>query len=150
MAPDAPDEGFKVTDRRRRDEADEPARPTAAPRETAPPPRETPGPPREAAAPPRPAPPSERAAGPFPAEERSLVGLFMMLGSSALLALGEAADPMTGQRQRDLPAAADVIDVLALLRQKTEGHRTSEETQVIDELLYDLQLRYVKASKRSG
>ena len=61
------------------------------------------------------------------------------------------ADPTTGQRsQRDLPMAAEVIDLLALLREKTDGRRSAEETQVLDELLYDLQLRYVSATKRPG
>src|SRR6185295_12324153 len=130
MAPDEPEIAFKVTDRRRRGD-DEPA-PSPEVR-------------REPAAAPRPAPPPE-------ADDsgRSLVGLFMMLGSSGQMALGEA-DPTTGQRgQRDLPMAAEVIDVLALLREKTEGRRSAEETQVLDELLYDLQLRYVSATKRPG
>lgn len=130
MAAEEPESAFKVTDRRRRGD-DDPA-PAVEPR-------------REPAAPPRAAPPSE-AGDPG----RSLVGLFMMLGSSGLMALGEA-DPTTGQRgQRDLPMAAEVIDVLALLREKTEGHRSGEETQVLDELLYDLQLRYVEATKHPG
>ena len=128
MAQDDREGEFRVTDRRRRSDAEEPPR-TAQP-----------DPPRPAAAP-EPAP---------DAEERSLVGLFMMLGSSALMALGEVADPMTGQREPDLPGAADVIDMLVLLREKTEGHRTAEETQVLDELVYDLQLRYVGATKQSG
>jgi hypothetical protein len=122
MAAEEPEVTFKVTDRRRRGD-DEPA-PAPAPR---------------SAPPPAPADP-----------ERNLVGLFMMLGGSALMALGEA-DPTTGQRgQPDLPMAADVIDVLALLREKTEGHRSAEETQVLEDLLYDLQVRYVNATKRPG
>jgi hypothetical protein len=130
---------FKVTDRRRRDD-DEP--PVAAPGRPEPRPAEAPRPsiiesPREAAPP----------AG---APERSLVGLLMMLGSEALIALGEAADPVSGQRHRELPHAAGVIDLLLLLREKTEGNRSPEETQVIDELLYDLQMRYVNATKRPG
>ncbi|HEU4370243.1 MAG TPA: DUF1844 domain-containing protein [Methylomirabilota bacterium] len=130
MVPDEAEESFKVIDRRLRADADDPPRiPRAQP------------------PPPRPAPPP----GPVPEDrERSLVGLFVMLGDSALMALGDVADPATGQRQRDLPGAADVIDVLLLLRAKTEGRRSSEETQVLDELLYDLQLRYVSATKRSG
>jgi uncharacterized protein DUF1844 len=116
---------FKVTDRRRR--SDEPA-PTSAP------------PAAEPTPPPRPSRPVER----------NLVGLFMMLGSSVLMALGEAADPATGQHQRDLPAAAEIIDVLLLLRERTEGRRSAEETQVLEELLYDLQLRYVAATKQPG
>ena len=130
MAPDEPENAFKVIDRRRRGD-DEPAAP--------------PEPRREPAAAPRAVP------APEPDDPgRSLVGLFMMLGSSGQMALGEA-DPTTGQRgQRDLPMAAEVIDVLALLREKTEGRRSAEETQVLDELLYDLQLRYVNATKRPG
>jgi uncharacterized protein DUF1844 len=131
MGSSEPEETFKVTDRRRRGD-DEPSRP-AEPR-------------REPAATPRPAAPAPEPGDPG----RSLVGLFMMLGSSALIALGEA-DPSTGQRaQPDLPMAAEVIDVLALLREKTEGRRSAEETQVLDELLYDLQMRYVSATKRPG
>jgi len=134
MGSSEPEETFKVTDRRRRGD-EEPSR-SAEPR-------------REPAPPSRPAAPAAPPAAPGdPA--RSLVGLFMMLGSSALIALGEA-DPSTGQRaQRDLPMAAEVIDVLALLREKTEGRRSAEETQVLDELLYDLQMRYVSATKRPG
>jgi hypothetical protein len=129
---------FKVTDRRRRDD-DEPV--AAAPSRPEPRPAEAPRPsiiesPRETA--------------PTGAPERSLVGLLMMLGSEALIALGEAADPVSGQRHRELPHAAGVIDLLLLLREKTEGNRSAEETQVIDELLYDLQMRYVNASKRPG
>ena len=134
MGSNEPEETFKVTDRRRRGD-DEPSGP-AEPR-------------REPATPARPAAPAATPAEPGdPA--RSLVGLFMMLGSSALIALGEA-DPSTGQRaQRDLPMAAEVVDVLALLREKTEGRRSADETQVLDELLYDLQMRYVSAMKRPG
>ena len=130
MAPEQPESAFKVTDRRRRGD-DDPA-PSPEPR-------------REPVAPARAAPLAEEGD-----PGRSLVGLFMMLGSSGLMALGEA-DPTTGQRgQRDLPMVAEVIDVLALLREKTEGHRSAEETQALDELLYDLQLRYVNATKRPG
>lgn len=71
----------------------------------------------------------------------------MMLATEAVIALGEAPDPATGQHQLELPHAAEVIDLLLLLRDKTEGNRTAEETQVLDELLYDLQVRYVRATK---
>lgn len=132
MVPEDPEETFKVSDRRRRVSDDEPPPPTA------PRPEE----PRK--------PTPEPAPGPASEPERNLVGLFMMLASSAVVSMGDAPDPVTGQRHRDLENAADAIDLLLLLREKTEGHRSAEETQVIDELLYDLQLRYVNATKRSG
>ena len=121
-----PDEGFKVTDRRRREEEEPRERDTAPPQAP-------------------PASPSHQ-----PRSQSSLVDLFMMLGSEAVVALGEAPDPTSGQRQRVLPHAAEVIDLLLLLRDKTEGNRTAEETQILEELLYDLQLRYVRATKSAG
>ena len=120
-----PEEGFKVTDRRRRDD-DTPRGRDAPPSNVAP------------------APP------PTPRQPPSLVDLFMMLGSEAIVALGDAPDPATGQREQVLPHAAEVIDLLLLLRAKTEGNRTVEESQILEELLYDLQLRYVRATKSAG
>lgn len=131
MGSDRGEGEFKVTDRRHRSGGDAPSPAAPAP-----------------APPPSPVPPFGAPTG--EESDRSLVGLFMMLASSALMALGEVADPATGQRQWDLPGAADIIDVLVLLREKTEGHRTAEETQTLDEVLYDLQLRYVGARERSG
>jgi len=83
-------------------------------------------------------------------DARSLAGLFVMLGTEAVIALGEAPDPGTGQRQRELPHAAGIINLLTLLREKTAGNRSTEETQVLDDLIYDLQLRYVNAAKSPG
>src|SRR5437870_1428143 len=100
---------------------------------------------------PRPVPAAEPPVAPpdLSPGERSLAGLFMMLASSAVVALGDAPDPLTGERQVDLAQAADAIDLLILLREKTEGHRSPEENRILEEVLYDLQLRYVQATKRS-
>ena len=137
MAPGEPEDTFKVTDRRRRQDADDAPRPTSAAPES----------PHVHS---EPAPSTPRpSADPTPPGERSLAGLFMMLASSAVVALGEAPDPLTGQRQMDLAQAADAIDLLVLLREKTEGNRSDEESQVLEELIYDLQLRYVRVTKRS-
>jgi hypothetical protein len=131
----AEDETFKVTDRRRRDETDE--SPTA------------PAPPEPAAPTPRAAPTGSASQGPAPApqEGSDLQGLFVMLASSALVNLGEAADPETGERVLDLEQAKEAIDLLSLLRVKTQGNRTEQESHLLEEMLYDLQLRFVRAAK---
>jgi hypothetical protein len=141
MAESGPDGEFRVTDRRRRVEADEPTPPPARAEVLPPAVEEAPRRPSE------PEPPVSQGTRPADEGERSLEGLFVMLASSAVVALGEAADPMTGQVRRDPAAAADAIDLLALLREKTEGNRTPRETQMIEALIYDLQLRYVAAMK---
>jgi hypothetical protein len=47
----------------------------------------------------------------------------------------------------NLPAAQQMIDILALLEQKTRGNLTAEERQVLEQVLYELRLRYVQAQK---
>ena len=131
----AEDETFKVTDRRRRDDIDEAPAAPAPPDPAAPAPRTTPA----GSASPGPAAPPQ--AGP------DLQGLFIMLASSALVNLGEAADPETGERVLDLEQAREDIDLLSLLRVKTEGNRTEQESHLLEEMLYDLQLRFVRAAK---
>jgi hypothetical protein len=131
----AEDETFKVTDRRRRDETDE--SPTA------------PAPPDPAAPAPRADAAGSASQGPAPAPQGGpdLQGLFIMLASSALVNLGEAADPETSERVLDLEQAKEAIDLLSLLRVKTEGNRTDQESHLLEEMLYDLQLRFVRAAK---
>jgi len=73
----------------------------------------------------------------------------LSLGSSALIHLGEAPDPLSGQTQEpDLMLAQQSIDLLALLQEKTRGNLSEEEAQFLDTLLYDLRVRYVAASRR--
>ena len=131
----AEEEQFKVTDRRRRDETDETPTASAAPDPAAPTPRVV----FEGSA----------SQGPAPAPQAGpdLQGLFIMLASSALVNLGEAADPETGERVLDLEQAKEAIDLLSLLRVKTEGNRTDQESHLLEEMLYDLQLRFVRAAK---
>jgi hypothetical protein len=140
--PDA-DRGFEVRDRRRRPD-DEPA-----PRVERPAPAAGHGAPGASPPPPaaeeRPAAPPRRPAS----GQRSLVDLFATLASFAMAALEGVQDPASGKLIRDPQQAAALIDTLMLLREKTEGHRTAEESQTLDELIYDLQLRYVSATSPS-
>jgi len=136
----AEEETFKVRDRRRRDDDDVPV---------SPPPRETarPSGPPVSEHPPEPGGPRIVGASPSPQEGPDLRGLFIMLASSALVNLGEAADPATGERVLDLEQAKEAIDLLGLLRTKTNGNRTEQETHLLEEMLYDLQLRFVNAAR---
>jgi len=71
-----------------------------------------------------------------------------MLAHSALVHLGETPDPETGGGSADLAQAKFSIDLLRLLKTKTEGNRTPEETNLLEGILYDLQLRFVEAARR--
>ena len=61
--------------------------------------------------------------------------------------LAEAADPVTRERRVDLEQAREAIDVLLLLRDKTSGNRTEPESRLLEEIVYDLQMRFVRAAE---
>jgi uncharacterized protein DUF1844 len=69
------------------------------------------------------------------------------LASTAAIHFGDMPDPVTGEKaQVNLAGAAQMIDILALLDQKTRGNLTAEERQVLEQVLYELRLRYIEAS----
>jgi hypothetical protein len=67
------------------------------------------------------------------------------LATSALIHLGES--PESASEPPDLPAAKHAIDLLGILKDKTKGNLENEEEALLETLLYDLRLKYVKASQ---
>lgn len=83
------------------------------------------------------------------AEPAITFSTFLMgLASSALIHMGAAPNPETGKAERDLVLARQSLDLLGLLHDKTRGNLTPEETQLFNNLLADLRLRFVEANKR--
>ena len=82
-----------------------------------------------------------------PLPEVSLSSLVFSLSSSALLHLGEIADPQTGEKKEDFALAKHSIDTISMLKDKTKGNLTEEEDKFLESILTDLRWRYVKATK---
>ena len=75
----------------------------------------------------------------------------LSLAHTAAVHFGDVPDPVTGQRaERNLAAAQQMIDILALMEQKTRGNLTAEERQLLDQLLYELRVRFVEIGKQEG
>ena len=73
------------------------------------------------------------------------------LGRSAAFAFGDIADPDGGKPgQPNLAVAAQMIDIIAMLQEKTQGNLSDEEAKFIDDLLYDLRMRFVQAQQQGG
>jgi hypothetical protein len=142
-----PERGFTVVDRR------------ASSGERA---QETP----PAASPPQGEPQAERAASrgraeaeapaspaPYPQSEPPLPidfsGFVLSLATSALYHMGYVGDPERDQPAPapDLPLARQTIDTLEMLQLKTRGNLDSEETRLLEGVLYELHLRFVDVSK---
>jgi hypothetical protein len=84
-----------------------------------------------------------------PLPEVNFNSLIFSLSSSALLHLGEIADPYSGKKSKDLALAKHTIDTIGLLRSKTQGNLTGEETKFLESVLADLRWRYVKAAEEA-
>ena len=73
----------------------------------------------------------------------------LSLASTAAIHFGDLADPVSGERAApNLEGAAQMIEILGLLEQKTRGNLTAEERQVLEQVLYELRMRFVEASGR--
>ncbi len=135
MPKDPEEEAFTVIDKRGRRDPPDPGAETASPQFSRT----------------RPEPSAAPHGSPLgPPQELDLTALFLMLASSALVHLGTVPDPMTGVARRDLAQARLSIDLLRLLREKTEGHRTADESQFLEEILCDLQMRFVEAVEEAS
>lgn len=74
----------------------------------------------------------------------------LSLSHSALMHLGEAPDPETNKVEANLPLAKQNIDILGMLEEKTKGNLDGDEERLLAQVLFDLRMRYVECSKRSG
>jgi hypothetical protein len=78
----------------------------------------------------------------------SFAGFVLTLATTAAVHFGDIADPNTGQRdQPNVQAAHQMIELIAMLQEKTKGNLTSEEARLVDDLLYELRMRYVQAQQ---
>ena len=71
----------------------------------------------------------------------------MSLTSSAFYHLGDMPDPSTGKTETNLPAVQQTIDMLIMLREKTKGNLKEDESKLIEQLIYELQVKYVAKTK---
>ena len=78
----------------------------------------------------------------------SFAGFVLSLATTAAVHFGDLADPNTGERQEpDLAAAHQMIDLIALLQDKTKGNLTADEAKLVEDLLYELRMRFVQAQQ---
>jgi hypothetical protein len=129
--------GFTVQDRRRfspetgEAREDAPEAPNAAPAE-----------PAAGATSPK----GEQAQEPLP--EINFSTFIISLSTQALMHLGEIADPLSGQVNKDIPVAKQMIDIIGMLKDKTKGNLNAGEERLTEEILFDLRMKYVEAVKK--
>lgn len=66
------------------------------------------------------------------------------LNSSALVHLGMIEDPATRKKMKSLSLAKQTIDILGMLEEKTQGNLSTDEENLLKNILHDLRLMYVR------
>ncbi len=80
--------------------------------------------------------------------EISFNALVVSLATSAAVHFGDVADPSSGQQMPpDLEAAGHMLDLLALLAEKTKGNLTPDEQRFLTQVLGELRMRFIEAKK---
>ena len=79
----------------------------------------------------------------------SFAQFILSLGTTAAVHFGDLPDPASGERgDPDLLAASQMIDLLSLLQEKTRGNLEPAEAKLLEDLLYDLRMRFVQAQQQ--
>jgi hypothetical protein len=81
----------------------------------------------------------------IPLPEINFINFLFSLSTSVLIQLGEIQDPVSEEIAKNLPLAKQTIDLIGMLKEKTKGNLTPDEEKLIENILYDLRIRYVKA-----
>ena len=81
--------------------------------------------------------------------ELGFSGFVIGLAQQALVSLGLVPEGEDGSVKKDLEHAKVVIDVIAMLREKTRGNLDEVESRLVDEMLDELRLHYVRETRGS-
>ncbi len=82
--------------------------------------------------------------------EINFANFVISLGTSAMYHFGDYPDPENGKSEVNLTAAKQTIDILGMLEAKTKGNLDENEKGLIEGLLFELRMRYVKEKEKAG
>ncbi|MDQ3489125.1 MAG: DUF1844 domain-containing protein [Acidobacteriota bacterium] len=79
----------------------------------------------------------------------SFAQFILSLGTTAAVHFGDLPDPVSGERgETNLVGASQMIELLSLLQAKTQGNLEPAESKLLDDLLFDLRMRFVQAQQQ--
>jgi len=87
--------------------------------------------------------------GHYQVPEMNFHNFVLSLYTSVIFNLGDLADPVSGKKEKDLKAAKQTIDILGMLQEKTDGNLDTSEKELLEGILSESRLRYVKESEKS-
>ena len=83
-------------------------------------------------------------------EDQLFTQLISIFYSSAMVALGKIKNPATDKIERDLAQAGQAIDMLELIKSKTNGNLSSQQNRMLEAALTDLRLNFVDEKQKDS
>jgi hypothetical protein len=78
----------------------------------------------------------------------TFTGFVLSLATTAAVHFGDIPDPNTGEpAEPNLEAAAQMIGIIEMLQDRTQGNLSDAEAKLVDDLLYELRMRFVSAQQ---
>jgi TolA-binding protein len=138
MTKEQEEQGFRITDKRgfREDGAERGSDPSADAPKTSP-----------AASSPADEKTSAKQEGP-PRTPIDIVSYVLGFYGQGMVSLGAVPNPDTNKIEENIEVARFVIDVLTMLEQKTKGNLTTEEQKFLDDVLYELRMKFMAKTDR--
>ncbi len=76
--------------------------------------------------------------------ELDFSSFLLSMHAQTLINLGEVENPLTSDMSIDLEAAKQGIDIISMLQEKTKGNLSDTEHTLLENILYDLRLKYIE------
>ena len=83
-------------------------------------------------------------------EEQFFTQLLSIFYSSAMVALGKLKNPSTDKIERDLDQAKNSIEMLEMIKLKTTGNLSVQQSKMLESILTDLRLNFVDEKKKDS
>ena len=92
-------------------------------------------------------PSDEQSLGPNDIPPASFPMLITSIGTQAMMALGQVADPMSGQAIYHPDLARHHIDTLVVLQEKTKGNLSDDENEMLDNVIQQLRQLFIATAQ---
>ena len=77
------------------------------------------------------------------------VNFITTLALQAMVFLGALPNPVSQKKEDDLTQARFIIDTLIMLKEKTAGNLAPDETKILENFIYELQMKFVEKQGHS-
>jgi hypothetical protein len=92
--------------------------------------------------------PESEPPSPYEDDSPGFETLVSYLSTTAMFQLGLIPGPSGEHIPADMPNAKRTLDLLEVLREKTQGNLTANESRLLDNVLYELRMSFVEMQKR--